>query len=157
MDVALRLVLVVLLVAGNAFFVIAEYALVTARRSRLEQLATAGTHGAGTALRLMDDPVRIISTVQIGITALGILLGAVGEPVVTDILGDAVPAWLSFLLGFAVVTYLSVAFGELVPKALALHAAERVAVVVARPIDLIGRALAPAVWVLQASARLVLR
>src|SRR3954468_11314689 len=79
MDVALRLVLVVLLVAGNAFFVIAEYALVTARRSRLEELALAGGRGAGTALRLMDDPVRVISTVQIGITALGILLGAVGE------------------------------------------------------------------------------
>ena len=157
MDVLLELLAVAAIIAGNAFFVIAEYAVVTARRSRLEQKAREGSGGARVALRLMDDPVRVISAVQIAITGLGILLGAVGEPVVRELLGDDVPSWLSFALAFLVVTYLSVAFGELVPKALALHTAERVAILVARPIDLFARLTAPAIWVLQVTARAVLR
>lgn len=153
----LGLAAVVLLVLANAFFVIAEYALVTARRSALERKAADGSGGARVALRLMDEPVRLIGTVQIGITALGILLGAVGEPAVRDVLGEDVPGWVSFAAGFLVTTYLSVAFGELVPKALALHGPEPIAVAVARPIDVFSRVFAPAVWVLQTSARLVLR
>ena len=157
MDVLPELLAVAAIIAGNAFFVVAEYAVVTARRTALEQRAREGSGGARVALRLMDDPVRVISAVQIAITGLGILLGAVGEPVVRELLGDGVPTWLSFALAFLVVTYLSVAFGELVPKALALHTAERVATIVARPIDLFARLTAPAVWVLQGTARLVLR
>ena len=157
MDVALELLAVAAIVAGNAFFVVAEYAIVTARRSALEQRAADGSGGAAAALRLMDDPVRVISAVQIAITPLGILRGAVGEPAVRSVLGDAVPSWVAFALAFLAVTYLSVAFGELVPKALALHAAERVAVVVARPIDLFARAVTPGVWVLEVTARAVLR
>jgi putative hemolysin len=156
MEVLLQLLAVAAIIAGNAFFVIAEYAVVTARRSALEQRARDGSGGARVALRLMENPVRVISAVQIAITGLGILLGAVGEPVVRDLVGEGVPTWVSFAFAFLVVTYLSVAFGELVPKALALHAAERVAVLVARPIDLFARAVAPAVWVLQGTARTVL-
>ncbi len=153
MGPSLQLLAVAAIVAGNAFFVIAEYALITARRSALRQRASVG---AMRALRLMDDPVRVIGTVQVGITALGILLGAVGEPVFRELFDDALPSWLSFPLAFLVVTYLSVAFGELVPKALALHAAEPIAIFVATPIELLARVLRPAVWVLQGSARLVL-
>jgi putative hemolysin len=156
-DLGLGIAAIVALIAGNAFFVIAEYAIVTARRSRLEQRARDGSKGARAALRLMDDPVRVISAVQIAITGLGILLGAIGEPVVRDLVEPVLPSWISFVLGFLVVTYLSVAFGELVPKALALHTAEKVAVLVARPVDLFARSVTPAVWVLQVSARLVLR
>jgi putative hemolysin len=105
----------------------------------------------------MENPVRVISTVQIGITALGILLGAIGEPVFRELVDGALPSWFSFAFSFLIVTYLSVAFGELVPKALALHAAEPVAVFVAAPIDLMARVFAPVVWVLQASARLILK
>jgi putative hemolysin len=157
MDILFELLAVGAIIAGNAFFVVAEYAIVTARRTALEQQAREGRRGAQAALRLMDDPVRVISAVQIAITGLGILLGAVGEPVVRELLGDGIPTWVSFALAFLVVTYLSVAFGELVPKALALHTAERVAMLVARPIDLFARLVAPAVWVLQVTARLVLR
>ncbi len=128
------------IIAGNAFFVIAEYSLVTARRPALQQRRGAG---AKRALRLMENPVRVISTVQIGITALGILLGAVGEPVFRELVGGAVPSWVAFAFSFLVVTHLSVAFGELVPKALALHAAESVAVVVSAPIDLMARVFSP--------------
>jgi putative hemolysin len=154
--VALELILVVVLVAGNAFFVIAEYALVTARRPRLTDAAARGSGGAAAALRLMDDPVRVISTVQIAITGLGILLGAIGEPAVRDLVDGVVPSWVAFPLGFLVVTYLSVWFGELVPKAFALYAPEAVARLVARPVALCAALFAPAVAVLQWSTRLVL-
>lgn len=153
MGIAFELLAVAAIIAGNAFFVIAEYSLVTARRSALQQRRGAG---AKRALRLMENPVRVISTVQIGITALGILLGAVGEPVFREIVDGAVPSWFAFAFSFLIVTYLSVAFGELVPKALALHAAEPVAVFVSAPIDLMARVFSPVVWVLQASARLIL-
>jgi putative hemolysin len=153
----LRVVAVLALVAGNAFFVIGEYAVVTARRARLAPRAEQGSRGARAALRLMDDPVHVISTVQVGITAIGILTGAVGEPVVRDLLGDGVPRWIAFLIAFAVVTYLSVVLGELVPKALTLDRAERLAAIVAPPIELIARVLAPVVWLLDASAQLLLR
>jgi len=108
----------------------------------------------------MDDPVRVISTVQVGITADGILLGALGEPVVRELLGEDLPEWISFVLGFAVVTYLSVVLGELVPKALTLDRAEALAALVAlvaRPIELLSVGLRPVVWLLERSASLLLR
>src|SRR5690349_144656 len=154
MSDALRVLALLALVAGNAFFVIGEYSIVTARRSAL---ARRGGRGAATALKLMEDPVRVISTVQVGITGIGILTGAVGEPLVRDLLGDAIPGWLAFLIAFGVVTYLSVVLGELVPKALTLARSEALAVLVARPVALLARVLRPAVWVLQGSAELLLR
>jgi len=153
----LRILAVLVLIGGNAFFVIGEYAVVTARRAALLPRAEAGSAGARAALRLMDDPVRVISTVQVGITAIGILTGALGEPLVRDLLGDGIPPWLSFVLAFAVVTYLSVVLGELVPKALTLERAEALAVLVAPPIAAIAKAFRPLVWALQGSAALILR
>ena len=154
MSDALRILAVFALVAGNAYFVIGEYSIITARR-----VALAGRSGAGAraALRLMDDPVRVISTTQVGITAIAILTGAVGEPVVRDLLGDGIPTWLSFVIAFAVVTYLSVVIGELVPKALTLQRAETLAVLIAPSIELLERLLKPIVWVLERSAGLLLR
>ena len=150
----LRILAVLGLVAGNAFFVIGEYAVVTARRGAL---SARGGPGAQAALRLMDDPVRVISTVQVGITAIGILTGALAEPLVRGLLGDALPTWATFVIAFGTVTYLSVVFGELVPKALTLDRAERLAVLVARPIELISIVFRPVVWVLQGSAKQLLR
>ena len=105
----------------------------------------------------MDDPVRVISTVQVGITAIGILAGALAEPLVRGLLGDSLPTWLTFVIAFGIVTYLSVVFGELVPKALTLDRAETLAALVARPVELIAVVLGPLVWVLQGSAAIVLR
>ena len=153
----LRVLAVLLLVAANAFFVIGEYSVVTARRGAVAALAESGSRGARAALRLMDDPVRVISTVQVGITAVGILTGAVGEPVVRDLLGGGIPSWLAFVIAFGSVTYLSVVFGELVPKALTLDRAERLAALVAPPIEMIQRVLSPVVWVLELSASVLLR
>ncbi len=150
----LRILAVLGLVAGNAFFVIGEYSIVTARRT---PLAARQGAGARAALRLMDDPVRVISTVQVGITAIGILAGALAEPLVRGLLGDSLPTWLTFVIAFGIVTYLSVVFGELVPKALTLDRAETLAALVARPVELIAVVLSPLVWVLQGSAAIVLR
>jgi putative hemolysin len=150
----LRILALLALIGGNAFFVIGEYSIVTARRGALR---ARGGKGAAAALRLMEDPVRVISTVQVGITAIGILTGAVGEPLVRDLLGDWLPHWASFLIAFGVVTYLSVVFGELVPKALTLDRAETLAAVVARPVEWLALLLRPVVWVLQGSAGLLLR
>jgi putative hemolysin len=151
-----RVVAVLLLVLGNAIFVAAEYALVTARRSRLEPRAEDGSRAARTALTLMDEPVRFISTVQVGITIFGIMLGAIGGPLVSDVFGG-IPGWLAFTIAFLVLTYLSVVVGELVPKAISLQKAEVVALALAVPLDWLGRVAYPVVWVLQKSADAITR
>jgi putative hemolysin len=154
MSDALRLLIVFALVGANAVFVIGEYSIVTARRGPLRRRNTAG---ARAALRLMDDPVRVISTVQVGITGVAILTGAVGEPAIRDLLGEGVPRWLGFVIAFASVTYISVVFGELAPKALVLDRAETLAAWIARPIEWMAIALKPVVWVLDRSAAILLR
>ena len=151
-----RVVVVLGLVALNAFFVTAEYALITARRAALSRGAGEGSRSARRALRLMDEPVRVISTVQIAITAVAIATGAVGEPLTRELLGDGLPSWLGFALAFGIVTYLTVVLGELVPKALALDRAEALAGLIAGPVELTGRLLRPIVWLFDRSARLVL-
>jgi magnesium and cobalt exporter, CNNM family len=157
MSTTLRVVVIFLLVFANAIFVAAEYALVTARRSRLEERAGKGGVGARRALRLMDDPVRFISTVQVGITVSGILLGAIGEPLLSGFMEPPLSNTVAFLIAFSILTYLSVVLGELVPKAVALQQAERLAVVLSIPLDWLARITHPVVWVLQVSANLVLR
>ena len=157
MSDSLRIVVILLLVLGNAIFVAAEYSLVTARRTRLEELSKRGNRRATTALGLLDEPVRFISTVQVGITIFGILLGAIGEPLLSDFFGDWLSRGLAFLLSFLILTYLSVVLGELVPKSIALQRAERMAVWLAVPLDWLGRLTYPLVWLLQKSANGIAR
>jgi putative hemolysin len=153
----LELLAVLLLVAGNAFFVAAEYALVTARRARLLELAHAGNRRAKIALRIMDDPVRFIGTVQLGITAFSIALGAVGEPLLEHLFEPVVATTVAFVLAFALVTYLHVTLGELVPKAVALTKNETTALWVALPVEAFYVATYPLVWFLQESANVFTR
>jgi putative hemolysin len=150
--VFLEIIAVLLLVAGNAFFVAAEYALVTARRARLMELAHDGMRRAKIALRIMDSPVRFIGTVQLGITAFSIALGAVGEPLVEHFFDPVLSTTISFVLAFAIVTYLHVTLGELVPKAVALTKNESTALWVALPVEAFYIATYPLVWFLQESA-----
>ena len=152
MTIFLEVVAVLLLVAGNAFFVAAEYALVTARRTRLMELAHDGNRRAKIALRIMDDPVRFIGTVQLGITAFSIALGAIGEPLVEHFLDGFLATTVAFIIAFALVTYLHVTLGELVPKAVALTRNETTALWVALPIEAVYVATYPLVWFLQESA-----
>ncbi len=157
MSVLLRILVVFILVLGSAVFVAAEYALITARRARLEERAGNGSRGARAALRLMDEPVRFISSTQLGITIFAILIGAIGEPLISDLMEPPLSATVSFLIAFAILTYFSVVLGELVPKAAALQKAEALAVVLAVPLDFLGRVAHPIVWLLQVSANAVLR
>ena len=157
MSVLLRIVVVLLLVLGSALFVAAEYALITARRARLEERAGRGSPGARAALRLMDEPVRFISSTQLGITIFAILVGAIGEPLISDLMEPPLSTTVSFLIAFALLTYFSVVLGELVPKAVALQRAEALAVVLSVPLDLLGRVAHPVVWLLQVSANFALR
>jgi putative hemolysin len=151
--ILLQLIAVLLLVAGNAFFVAAEYALVTARRTRLQEFAQQGNRRARIALRIMDSPVRFIGTVQLGITAFSIALGAVGEPIVEHWLDDPLLSTsVAFILSFAFVTYLHVTLGELVPKAISLSKNESTALWVALPIEAVYVVTYPLVWFLQSSA-----
>jgi putative hemolysin len=152
---SLELLAVLLLVLGNAFFVAAEYALVTARRAHLMELAHKGSLRARIALRIMDSPVRFIGTVQLGITAFSIALGAVGEPIVERWIDEPLSHGVAFILAFAFVTYLHVTLGELVPKAIALTKNEETALWVSLPVEAVYVISYPLVWVLQASANAV--
>lgn len=161
----LEIVFVVLLIVLNGLLAMSELALVSARRARLEHLAGQGHRGARTALRLIDDPSGFLSTVQIGITLVGILAGAFGGATLADRLGD----WLNgfpalaphgdrIAIGLVVVaiTYLSLIVGELVPKRIALTDPERTAAMVARPMRRLAAVAAPGVWILRASTEAVL-
>jgi len=130
---------------------------VTARRTRLEPRAAEGSRAARTVLKLMDNPVGFISTVQIAITMFGIATGAIGEPLVSRYLDDFMPRSLAFVVAFLLLTYLTVSLGELVPKAFALQKAEPYALGIALPLYWLQRASTPLVWALQVTANAVLR
>jgi putative hemolysin len=148
---------VLLIVLANAFFVAAEYSLVTARRSRLNELAARGNRRARIALRIMDSPVRFIGTVQLGITTFSILLGAVGEPIVEHWIDGPLSTGVAFAIAFTVVTYMHVTLGELVPKAIALTKNETTALWVALPVEGFFLATYPLVWFLQESSNVFTR
>src|SRR3954449_8051127 len=139
---ALAIVAVLLLVLLNAFFVSAEYALVRARRSRLEQAAERGRRGARLALRQLDDLGDYISVVQVGVTMASIGIGAIGEPAVSDLISPLLTGWLnhavataiSVAIAYLLITGLQVVLGELVPKLAAIRHAEATAMRGARPL-----------------------
>jgi putative hemolysin len=161
----IELVLLLALVVLGGVLAGAEMALVTARRGRLEEAAAAGSARARAALQLRRNPERFLATAQIGITLVGAFAGAYGgsslaaqlEPTLRGLgVGDSAPQ-LAFGLVVALVTYLSVVFGELVPKSLALRFADRYALAVARPMLVLGWLGRPLIWLLSASSNLVLR
>src|SRR4051812_1040189 len=148
---------VLLLVLGNAYFVAAEYSLVTARRSRLADLADAGSRRARLAVRLLDDPVRFIATSQLGVTAFSILIGAVGEPLIAEIFDPYLATGISFAIAILIVTYLHVVIGELVPKSLALATREKLVLQLVVPLEGFYIATKPIIWVMQSSADAIVR
>lgn len=162
MDIALLLVLILL----NGVFAMSEIAVVSSRKARLQKLADDGSPGAGSALGLSNDPSNFLSTIQVGITTIGILSGAIGE----SALADPLAAWLAGYAPFApyakaialtvvviVLTYFSIVVGELVPKRLGLLAPEGVASLVARPMAWLARLARPRVWLLSSSSGLLIR
>ena len=152
----LRVIIVLLIVLGNGFFVVAEYSLVTAKRAKLDELARHGSRRARIAVRLIDEPVRLISTAQLGITVFSILLGAVGEPLLEHFFDPVLATTLAFVFSFTLVTWLHVVLGELVPKALALWRREPIALLVAMPLEGLYLVAYPIVRLLQWSANALL-
>lgn len=158
--------IVLALIAINGFLALSELALVSARRSRLETMRRKGRRGARQALELMQRPGRFLSAVQIGITLIGIVAGAFSGVTIAE-RGDAflerlgVPTTIAepvaYVLVVAIITYLSVIAGELIPKQVALQKSERIAVFVAIPMQRITWLLGPLIAVLDASARFGLR
>ena len=162
----LEILIVLGLVLLNGYFAMSELAVVSARPARLEGLARQGRRGARLALALAREPGRMLSTVQIGITLVGIVAGAFGAAALAEPLDDAlarrpslapVSAEIAYTLVVIAITYLSLIIGELVPKQLALRAPERTAALVAPVIDLLSRISTPAVWLLETSSHVVLR
>lgn len=162
----LDLVVVFALVLLNGCFALSELAIVSARRPRLRAMAEAGRGGARAALALAEDPGKFLSTVQIGITLVGVVAGAFSGAT----LGAALGEWLAGLgvpravaeavgvgLVIAGVTYLSIVVGELVPKRFALRRPEALACVVAPAMTIVARVGAPAVWLLDSSTNLIFR
>lgn len=164
--IAVEIAALVALTLLNGLFAMSELALVSSRRARLQQMADAGSRGARAALRLVDDPTRFLSTVQIGITMVGVIAGAYGGATLGERFGDALAAVPGLedhgrTIGVAVVivaiTYLSIVLGELIPKRIALRNPEAIAAAVARPMRLLSRVAAPFVWLLGVSTDLLLR
>jgi putative hemolysin len=159
-------IIILSLILLNGFFSMAELAVISSRRARLQAMAEEGSRGARAALALADDSSRFLSAVQIGITLIGILAGAFGGATLAVDLAEVLVRWewlapyapeAALGLVVAVITLLSLVIGELVPKQLALNNAERIASWVAIPMVGVARVAAPAVHLLDASTRAVLR
>lgn len=161
-----ELAVVVALIFVNGLLAMSELALVSARRPLLEQMSRNGSNGAKAALELIREPGRFLSAVQVGITLVGIVAGAFSGAT----LASRADAWLeqlgvpsrfaepaAYVGVVATMTYLSVVVGELVPKQVGMRNAERVATLVARPMQILAMAAAPVVILLDVSARLGLR
>jgi putative hemolysin len=157
--------LILFLIALNAVLALSEMAIVASRSARLQHLEEEGRPGAAAAAALHREPSRFLSTIQIGITAVGVLAGAVGEETLAEPLAVQLAAWpllaphaagIAFTITIVIITYLSVVLGELVPKRLALLGPERIALVVATPMRLLGKIATPFVWLLAKSSDAVL-
>jgi CBS domain containing-hemolysin-like protein len=162
---ALFIILTVLLVLVNAFFVMAEYALVRSRRGRLEALAEEGKRGARLALQQMDDIGDYISACQIGITMASIAIGALGEPAIEKLLrkplggplSHGVSVAIAVIVAYLLITSAQSTVGEIVPKLYVIQHAEGVARRIARPLRFFRVAFAPFIFVLNAASRSMLR
>ena len=169
----LQFVAVGLLILANAFFVAAEFALVSLRDTRIEQMLAASVPGARAVRRLQRDLDDFLPAVQLGVTFCSLALGWLGEPLAASVVKawlDALPiapahtqiyahvaAVAAVIVGFALITYFDVVVGELVPKSLALRRAEALAVTVAQPMLVFMAMARPAVRLLKSSAALILR
>ena len=157
--VVAKLAAVLFFVAANGFFVGAEFALVSVRRTRLEARAAAGSWRARAALRLIGDPTSFISATQLGITLASLALGWIGEPTVAAMLqplassiasaGRAgyVAHLFAIIIAFAAITFLHIVLGELMPKMFALERAEALALLVARPLEIFAKVFRWPLWI----------
>jgi putative hemolysin len=162
MDIFLLLLLILI----NGLLAMSEIAVVSSRKSRLQKRADDGSPGARIALKLSNEPSAFLSTVQVGITTVGILSGAIGENALAEPLGEWLSGFpplqayahgLALTLVVVALTYFSVVVGELVPKRLGLLAPEAIAAIIASPMMLFSRVARPLVWLFSSSSSLILR
>lgn len=162
----MEIFIVLLLIFVNALFVVSEIALISARKSRLESLANKGDEKAKTALHLLENPERFLSTVQIGITLIAILTGVYsGEKFSDDLtpliiqmgFSEAYAKTIATTIVVIIITFLSIIFGELIPKKLALIRAEKIARSVAGPMHLISTIVYPFVWMLSGITNIIFK
>ncbi|MEX8194702.1 hemolysin family protein [Comamonas guangdongensis] len=162
MEIAILFALICL----NGLFAMSEIALVTARKTRMQKLIDEGDSGAAAAIKLGEDPTRFLSTIQIGITSIGVLNGIVGEAALAGPLenwliqlgmAQKYADYLSTGLVVVLITYFSIVVGELVPKRLGQTHPEALARLVSRPINFLALATKPFVWLLSASTRGLLK
>jgi len=165
-SIALEILLIILLIVANGVFSMSELAIISSRKVRLEQWAKEGNRKAKAALRLANNPNNFLSTAQIGITLIGILSGAVGGATVAKRLQEVLKLipflepyseTISFAIVVALITYLSLVVGELVPKRLALGNAEQIACAVAKPMQLLANLGTPLVYLLSSSTEGLLK
>ncbi len=156
MTVLLELVAVGLLILLNAFFVAAEYGLVTARRTRIIELQHQGNRRARDVLRITGDPPRFIAAMQLGVTLTSLGIGALGETVLTHEFDKWMATALAILLAYALLSFFHVVLGELVPKQAALGHSEGTALWVSAPVRAFFAVFAPAIWLLRVSTQVVL-
>lgn len=158
--------IILFLILVNGVFAMSEIALVSAKRMRLQQQADQGNASAAAALLLVDNPSRSLSTIQIGITLIGIFMGAFGEAsIVTHLapvfeglgLSEQTARAVAMSLVVLGITFFSLIFGELVPKRVAMNHAEGIATFVARPMTILSKVMAPFVWILSVVTDLVLK
>jgi putative hemolysin len=157
MTFLLELLALVGLILLNAFFVGAEYGLVTSRRTRIMELEHEGNRGARAVLRITSDPPRFISAMQLGVTISSLAIGALGEQVLSQRFDAVMASFLAVVLALLVVTYLHVVIGELVPKGIALGHPERTALAVSAPVRAFFVVFKPLIWLLQESTAVLLR
>jgi putative hemolysin len=158
-----EILIILILIAANGFFAMSEFAIVSARQIRLEQRSAHGNLGARQALELTRDPTKFLSTIQIGITLIGLLTGVFGGAQVADLLGGLLDQTIlgvyghpvAYFIVIIVITYLTLVFGELLPKTLALKNAEGVAAFVSRPMKWIAVLATPVVKILSLSTDLL--
>jgi putative hemolysin len=164
--IAVEIIVVLVLLLLNGVFAMSEMAIVSSRKVRLERRAEGGDRGARAALQLAEDPTRFLSSVQVGITLIGVLSGAFGGATIAEELAlrlEHIPALADYAEAIAlaivvtVITYLSLVIGELVPKRIALKMPEAVASRLARPVSIVSRVFTPLVLVLTASTNFLLR
>ncbi|HTS72787.1 MAG TPA: hemolysin family protein [Gaiellaceae bacterium] len=157
MILSLELLAVAALILLNAYFVAAEYGLVTARRTRLRELEEEGNRRARAVLRIVSDPPRFIAAMQLGVTGTSLAIGALGEQALAKVFDPIMASVLAFVFAFLIITFLHVVIGELVPKGFALQHSDKVALAVSAPVRGFFIAFKPLIWVLQRSSEGILR
>lgn len=165
-SISLEILIILVLIIANGIFAMTEIAIVSSRKARLERRAAEGSAGAKTALELASDPTQLLSTVQVGISVIGIVTGAYGGATIAQVLAvhlkplpliGAYSSAVSMVVVVALITYISLIIGELVPKKMALNNPESIAMSIAIPMQFFSKIFSPLIQLLSVSTEFVLK